>query len=418
MERQLTLRREGENYHLVFHNFQGPFEGRQIGSFLELKEVEPPSEEEHEKAPELDQFFLWDAMSFHPDLHAMVAESKLPRLAELVKRLAIAVLEGEELLPEAEGQVEATASGEEVLPEHHSITEEMEKLHESVWHKGKKEIFNAFLMRFVPIAILVFLAVIALRHLGDPYHEVSMQEAWHQAKSAPAEQGLLARIWNPDKSHMVRVKLNSANYAGGSRVICQDGDVLQFEGVPDIRGVLKRASNYSGLPEIDAVAQEGKLRIRKMRAGKDVLLTNTTLSRETVLPRCAPKPRRVAVGSPEGFWDYDSFDLDDKWSLEEADARRVSLEGAVVKQDTGRVLRFGNGAGVRLQLDKDGSPADKLLALFEGDPGTIQVDGVLTTVYPLENAEDPARSRTVSKLVGELTVYSASAQNFHAVDRH
>ncbi len=259
--------------------------------------------------------------------------------------------------------------------------------------------------------------MIAMRHLGDPYTEMSMKDAWRQAKIPATQQSVIEKIWNPDKSHLIRVKLNSANYAGGSRVICASGDVLHFEGVPDIRSVLKRASAYTGLPEIRAVASDGKLQIRRMTAGKEILLSKGTLSRETVLPRTAPKPRRVEVGSDEGFWDYDDFDLDDKWALEEADGKRVSLEGVIIAQDSQRMLRFDNGAGVRLLMDRGSTPGDKLLALFEGDPGTIQVDGILSTVYPLENAEDPSRSRQATQLVGELTVFSVSAQNYHAVDR-
>lgn len=417
MDRQLTIRREGERYHLIFHNFQGPFEGRQIADFLELQEVDPPSEEDHEKAPGLNQFFLWDAMGFHPDLHSQVDEDKLPHVAELVKRMHLHVMEGEEYLPEAAAPNAGLKGSQTDLPEHHSITEELEKLHESVWHKGPKEIAKAFVIRLVPLAIIIFLGMIVMRHIGDPYTEMSMKDAWHVAKTPVPEQGAFDMLWNPDKSHMVRVKLSSANYAGGNRVICADGDVLRFEGVHDIRGVLKQASGYSGLPEIDAEAQQGRLQIRKMTAGNTILLSQGTIVRDEILPRTAPKPSRAAVGSENGFWDYDAFDLDDKWSLEEAANRRVSLEGIVVKQDTVRVLRFGNGAGVKLNLDKEGTPSDKLLALFEGDPGTIQVDGILTTVYPLENDQDPARSRQASKLVGELTVYSVSAQNYHAVDR-
>jgi hypothetical protein len=216
---------------------------------------------------------------------------------------------------------------------------------------------------------------------------------------------------------MVKFKLSSANYAGGTRVICADGDVLRFNGVADIRGVLKRASEFTGLPEIHAVAENGQLQIRKMKAGNVILLSQGSIVREAVLPRTAKKPKRASVGSKNGYWDYDKFDLDDKWSLEEAEGKPISLEGVIITRDTDRILRFSNGAGVRLLMIREGTPSDKLLALFEGDPGTIQVDGILSTVYPLENAEDPAQSRQASKLVGELTVYSVSAQNYHAVDR-
>ncbi len=420
MDRKLAIRRHDEHFHLIFHDFQGPYEGKQIGNYLGLEQVDPPSEEEHEQPPQLGKYFLWQAMSFHPDLHALVAEDRMPRVADLVQRMHIDVIEGKELLPEAAGSSSAwndAATKAQELPEHLSMTEEMERLHERAWHRGPKAMISAFLIRAVPTAIIILLGIILYRHLGNHYTEMEMREALRQAAHSRTEQGALAKFWNPDYSHMVHVPLRSANFAGGERVICQTGDVLRFEGAHDIRAVLKKASEYSGLPQIYGEARDGVLHVHRLSAGGTILLKNVTIRREETLPKSLRKPKRVSPGKTDGFQEYDELDPEDQLGLDPLVGKRISLEGVVRQEGADRVLRFENNAGVVVVTQKPNTPCDRLLKLFVGDPSTLQVDGILRKIHPLVDREDPAHSRQNTKLVGEFLVYSVSAQHYHAVDR-
>ncbi len=420
MDRQLRIRRHNGHYHLIFHNFQGPHEGKQIGGYLGLELVDPPSEAQHEQPPGLGQYFLWQAMSFHPDLHALVAEDRMPRVADLVQRMHIHVIEGEELLPQADGNTTAwEEAGKRAQPvhEHISMTEEMEKLHERAWHRGPKAMVSAFLIRAVPVAVIILIGIILYRHLGNHYHTVEIREALRQAAQPRTEQSALEKFWKPDYSHMVHMQLRSANFAGGQRVICQNGDVLQFEGAHDIRAVLKKASEYSGLPQIYGEARDKAIYVQKLTAGNAILLKNVVLRRVESLPKCAPKPKRVSPGNTDGFQEFDELDPDDQLGLDAVAGKRISLEGTVRQEEQGRVLRFENGAGVVLVTTKKNTPCDRLLKLFIGDPSTLQVDGILQKVYPLVDRKDPAHSRKKTRLIGEFLVYSASAQHYHAVDR-
>ena len=200
-------------------------------------------------------------------------------------------------------------------------------------------------------------------------------------------------------------------------MICQDGDVLRFQGAHDIRAVLKRASEYPGLPQIYGETKEGAVYMDRLSAGKTVLLKNVVIRREASLPKCAPKPKRVSPGITGGFQKFDELDPQDQLGLNALAGKPISLEGVVKKEEQGRVLRFDNGAGVVLLPQKKNSPCDRLLALFVDDPSTLRVDGVLKKVYPLVDSKDPGHSRQKTRLVGELSIHSVSAQHYHVVDR-
>jgi hypothetical protein len=420
MNRQFSIRKEGEYYHLTFHNYQGPAEGKRIAEWLELEAVDPPPEEAHEQAPGLNQYFLWQPMTFHPDLQALVSEEKLPKVVQLVKRMRATVVEGKELLPglqSAPNPLRGGTGAATATVEHHSLTEEMEQLHERVWHKGPRAVAQALIIRAVPTLILVLFAILMYRHMGDHYSEMSLEDALRQANEPIATQSALGKFWNPDYSHYVRVPITSANFAGGSRVICEEGDVLHFEGVADIRAILKRASDYTGLPRVDALAHEGALEIHKLTAGGSALLSSGLLTRESRLPRSTAKPKRVSPGMTDGFQNYEMLDPEDEIGINALRGARISLEGVVKQEDTGLVLRFKNGAGVVLHPRQEGTPCDHLLRLFVDDPNTIQVDGVLSRVYLLVDREDPLHSRKSTRLIGDFAVYSASAQRYHAVDQ-
>ncbi|HKI83960.1 MAG TPA: hypothetical protein VKA63_06460 [Candidatus Krumholzibacteria bacterium] len=420
MNRQFSIRKEGEHYHLTFHNYQGPAEGKRIADWLGLEATDPPSEEAHEQAPGLNQYFLWQPMSFHPDLQALVEKEKLPKVAQLVKRMRATIMEGKELLPDLSsmpGTPAAKVGAAAPVPEHHSLTEEMEQLHERVWHRGPKAVVQALVIRAVPTLILVLAAILMYRHMGDHYTEMSLEDALRQANEPIVSQSALGKFWNPDYSHHIRVPITSANFTGGSRVICEEGDVLHFEGVADIRAILKRAADYTGLPRVDALAHEGVLEIHRLTAGGNALLSSGVLTRESRLPRSAEKPKRVSPGITDGFQNYEMLDPEDEIGLNALSGVRISLEGLVKKEDAGMTLRFKNGAGVVLHPRQEGTACDHLLHLFVDDPNTIQVDGVLSRVYLLVDREDPLHSRRSTRLVGDFAVYSASAQRYHAVDQ-
>jgi hypothetical protein len=359
-------------------------------------------------------------MSFHPDLQALVGAEKLPKVTQLVQRLRLTILEGGELLPEIPGAPGKFGKRTTVAADaeiHHSLTEEMEHLHERAWHKGTKAMMQALIIRAVPTLILVLVAILLYHHLGDHYTEMSLEDALHRANEPIVSQSVLGKIWSPDYSHHVRVPITSANFAGGSRVICGDGDVLHFEGVADIRAILKRASDYTGLPRVDGLAHNGGVEIEKLTAGGNALLSSGVLTRETRLPRSAVKPKRVSPGLAGGFQIYDQLDPTDEVGINALSGTKIKLEGVIKQEDAGLVLRFKNGAGVVLHPRQEGSPCDHLLRLFVDDPSTIEVDGVLSRVYLLVDREDPLRSRRDTRLVGDFAVYSASAQKYYAVDQ-
>ena len=95
MHRELTIERRGELYHLRFHNYMGPWEGHQIEKLLDLEEVPaPPDGTSYEEVLDANQAYLWHAMDFDPDLHALVTEDRLPRVAQIVRDRQVEVLEG------------------------------------------------------------------------------------------------------------------------------------------------------------------------------------------------------------------------------------------------------------------------------------------------------------------------------------
>ena len=88
---------------MVFRDFLGHYDGDAIGRRLGLDEVPSP-----EHGPPLNglargQFYLWQPMSRHPELHALMTRDGLQEVAKIVRDYHFDVTRGAELLPKVAG---------------------------------------------------------------------------------------------------------------------------------------------------------------------------------------------------------------------------------------------------------------------------------------------------------------------------
>ena len=99
MERKVEIHPESDAFRVVFHNYMGPFEGRQIGKWMRLEEVDPPNDDNGMGPLEVGQFYMWHAMARNPDLHALVRGDQLKLVATAVDHFHARVIDGDTFLP-------------------------------------------------------------------------------------------------------------------------------------------------------------------------------------------------------------------------------------------------------------------------------------------------------------------------------
>lgn len=419
MERELTIERRGEHYHLRFHKYMGPWEGHQIEKVLDLEEVAPPPDgERYEEVLRPNQAYLWHEMSFDPELHALVTADRLENLAVFVRDRDVVVLEGSEFLPPAPERAHVHYEAKDDTPEG-SYVAHLEKRHASVWEQGPRAVIGAVLLRVIPAALLVFVIVVAGRHYGDKYSDVSVDQMFARANRAVVQQSAMEQLITPDFSHLVRNEIRSITFAHGNRMLLGDGNLLAFEGAGDVMPWLTQASMSRAPIVIDATARDGEVRASKVVCGGQVLARDVVVQRVAKLPPGDSTPLRAA--SPqEGMYRIVAtlpVQRDADALLEEYAGDRLSLTGVLRQEGERLVLRLPDGSGVVLTIKTTGPKMRAFLEVFVDDPAAVVVDVELDRVYPWLDARDPQRQRESTSLAGEAELHSASAQNYHVHGR-
>ena len=401
MHRELAIERRGEHFLLRFHDYMGPWEGHQIEQLLDLEEIPTPSDTEHDaEVLGANQCYLWHAMGFDPELHALVTEDRLVRVAQIVRDREVEVTAGADLLPAPPPERLHLDPGHG--PSATSYVDLIEERHRSPWQRGPKAFVTAALVRIVPLVVVVYAIIIFGRHTGDHFETVGLAEVFQRAQEPVAEQNLWERWTNPDRSHEVRHEIRRILYASGSHMIVGDGSFLEFAGVRDVMPWVRQVQMRSAPLVIDAISTDGTVRVQEVRCGSEVLADRLELRRvarfapSTQHPRRedAPGAFRTVEAIPEGAEDE---------SLEGA---AVSLTGSVVDREGRRVLRTQDDHELLIELAGSSLHLETFLDAIAGTECPVQIDAVLSG---LGEAPDG--------LLGTATVHSASAGNYHVVGR-
>lgn len=416
MDRQLTIEPHGENFHLLFHNYMGPWEGHQIEKALDLEEVEPPEGgEDFASVLGPNQAYLWHEMSPDPDLHALITADRLPRLAALVRDREVQVLEGAELLPEPPPREETPAPE----PEGQSYIEYIDRRHQSVWHRGWKAVMSAALIRVVPAVLVALLLVVASRHIGDSYSEASLAEIWSRAERPIPEQSQLDYLISPDRSHLMRHRMTVIRFAEGDRMIVGGGHLVRWEGLDDVDPLVRTAASRRLPLVVEAQVGNGRVRVDRLQCGNDTMARNVQLIREDKFAPSDQAPSRKSSAGGESFQRL----ADIPWSTAESDqaealeGRFVSVKGGVVREDDTLVLRDLEGVGIELDLRGGSQQLRHFIETMAPLASEMTVDVELVDVYPWLDPGDADHSRKTRKVIGRGAVCSASAESYHIVDR-
>ncbi len=399
MDRQVTIKPEGNLFHVKFHNYMGPFEGHRIGRWLGLEEVDPPSPDGDGSDGDLseDQYYMWHALDRHPDLHALVSSRKMQRLAQATEHFHVRVVDGEELVPELP----------EELKEHHSdesYIEYIEREHQSAFDKGPKAVLGAFLFRAAPVVVLALVALIASRHFGDHRQDVTVQAAFARAQKPAVSQSSLQGFFNPDYSHLLRAKLQAVCAVEDNRFMTKDGSYIAVEGMDDVMPVLRYAQEVYSAPLIEMSVVDGQLQVDQIVVGDRLFAQGTRLVQVASLKPTQETPYRGRSDKPGMFL---KVDWPPEGGAETLLGKRVSLEGKLEpRTEDGRfVLRMSDGNGVALSVAAGFAPMIEAMGAFAERGETVEVD------LAWQTSEGDASS----SLVGEGVAYSLSNQNYHLI---
>jgi hypothetical protein len=406
VDRQLTIEPRGENFLLKFHDYEGPFEGHQITRELGVREVKPPADGTPDAlAP--GEGFLVHAMDYHPDLVAVVTRDSLEPLVRLIDRHNVTVCKGKEHLPALHIE----------HPDENYI-DYLEKLHVPVWHRGPKAVTGAILIRAIPALLVIGALVVASRHYGDHYRDVSVEELFAMTGQPRVEQSAIGNFFNPDHSHLVRIKVHSIRFMRDNRFIMADGNYLMVDGLDRIQPIFELAGMRSTAPTFDIDLQSGEALVQQLRLGDDVQARNVVLKRVAALGDSDAMPPRGGNGDNDGrFQEFSELPYDDTVTLENVLGQKVSLTGTIVQEGQDYMLRMANGAKLVLDVSQATEPMHTFLAAFNDGSTEVEVDVVVRRIYDWRDRQMPERSRGETKFVGEATLYSASAQNYHIVAR-
>ncbi len=403
MRKKVAITSQDGHYRVVFRDFMGPYESKRIRERLGLKEVGAdavPSQPGECRGV--------DAMSRHPELHALLDGDSLKLLAEVVRDFHIDVEEGRDLLP----AVEAIQS----LEHRGSYVEEIERRHESAFARGPKAVAQAFLVRAIPAALVLGALFLAWRHFGDHHRPASLASMFVTADRPAVSQSWLAQLFDPDHSRELRTQLRGVRFLRDNRIILMDGLYLEVEGIDALRPVFDAAQKEQVAPVLDATASDGQVRIERLRVqGQDFMPQGGTLRKLAELGRTAERPRRDNRAASGAFRNVDDVAYDDEETLRALLGQRIALVGTIEPHAAGRLLRLDGGAAVLLARPSRGRVVD-LLETFSGTDTELQVDLELKEVFPWKARSDKV-SRGDTQIVGAATVHSASAQNYHVLAR-
>ena len=405
MDRQVVIRPHGDLFHVVFHNYMGPHEGRQIGEWLDLEEIESPEEDIGVGPLERGQFYLWHAMDRHPDLHALIGGGRLEKMAQAVDHFHVRVLKGNRFLPEVPPEHPPTADSDP------SYIEYLEAEHKPVWCKGPRAILQAVIMGAVPTVILVLALVIVFRHYGDHREEVGLDEVFRRASLATVQQSGIARIWNPDHSRELRTRISAVRYIEGEMLVLADGNVLEFAGIGEVRPVLETARAVGAAPRIDVDIEDHRVMVSGIRVGEQTFGEGVELSRVMKLPRTADMPDRTRNAGDAGIAEWyqpDRLPLGDTGAMRALVDRRICLRGVLHNRDGVLELHCMNGEVFYVRPVGASASMDQFFEFFADGDTELKVDLVLTEVF---RTGEQVRSGAI----GSADLYSVSAQNYHMV---
>jgi hypothetical protein len=156
--------------------------------------------------------------------------------------------------------------------------------------------------------------------------------------------------------------------------------------------------------------------IERIRVGDRTFMEDGRLVRTARFGLSDNEPRRSPHPAPDVYQQQRRLPYDSIETLRTLVGKKIAVIGRLGEEDGRRVLRHREGAGIVIEPVRDES-LEALLAAFTGDTAKLELDLVLESIYPWNDRRDPARSRKLTRLVGEARVRSASAQNFHVVGR-
>lgn len=401
MDRQLVIRPHGESFHVAFHNYMGPFEGHQIGEWLGLEEVESPEEDVGPGPLKEGQYYLWHAMDRHPDLHALVSAAQLGDVAKAIDHFHVRVLKGKRFLPE----MKAAATDAPPPP---SYVEFIEAEHRPFWARGPRAFLQAVALGVLPTVIVLLGLLVLSRHFADHRQEVGLDEVFRRASLAPVEQSAFARFWNPDHSGELRTQITAVRYINRETIVLADGQVLGFEGLRDVRPLLERARSTGAVPRIDVDVVDGRAIIRGIDVAGSVSGAGAELVRITRLPQSAEAPDRTRRQGTGEWYVPERLPLGDTQAMRSLVDQRLCLTGAIRAMGEGFEFRCTGGEVFDLQPVRETPALRNFLEFFVDSGVELRCDVVLTEVY--RTTEQDA-----SGVIGQLDLYSASAQNYHVV---
>jgi hypothetical protein len=403
MDRQLVIRPHGDNFHVAFHNYMGPYEGHQIGETLGLEEVEAPEEDLGAEPLQLGQYYLWHAMDRHPDLHALVAPEQLGDVARAIDEFHVRVLKGKRFLPEREER------GAKVMAEPPpSYIEHIEEEHKPVWCKGPRAMIQAVVTGAIPTAVILVTVLLLFRHFGDHRQEVGLDEVFRRANAPAAQQTALQNFWSPDHSGELSTRLTAVAYIEGDMVVLQDGHVLQFAGLRQARPVFEKARIAGVAPRLDIDLVGRRAIVRGIHIAHETLGAGTELKRLARLPRTAEVPQRTQRAGASGWYMPSRLPLGDTPEMRALVGQRLCLRGTLHQKGGGLELHCGGGEIFDVELARKGSSIQKFLDFFADGETDLRLDVVVSEVYRTRKQEETG-------VVGKIKLHSASAQNYHIV---
>ena len=410
MHKELAVEAREGLFKVVCRNFMGRYEARAIGDRLGLNEIKAPADGPGDNGLKDGEYFAWDVMSHHPELHALVAGERLGDVAEMARDFHMHVTAGKELLPEVAVHEEVHQAG--------SAVSVIEDRHKSVFQRGPKALLSAFLVRAIPAVVVLFALLVVSRHVGDHSQGVGLSTLFSRAAQPPVEQNRLAWLIDPDHSHKLRFQIRGVKFLDGNRMIFADGHFVRIDGVEELRPLFQEAQKQSVAPELYANVESGKVMVERiMVAGQAFVADGGEMVRLDRFTPASTPPRRSIHANPNMFYQMRELPaFDDGDAIKELVGQRIAVVGSITEEEGRLVLRDEEGIGFALERSSH-EGMRQLLGAFTGDPAELQVDLILKSVMPWTDRRNPENSRRDTRLLGNAEVYSASAQSFDVVAR-
>jgi len=444
MNQEILLERRGNAIHLVYRHFRDPLAAYMLGHQLELTEVAPPGTDGGKELPETNghatngqpggsgqgagdghhprsegssdgdfipglhcgEYYQAPLETGDNELHALVPLSRVTEVEQAVRTWHVPVVEGADLLSEA-GTAETHAPAPEVVPE-------------AVPARSMARIGGAILLVLSLLALAGALVFLGWRTLSR--EEITMASCMARATEAPAEgTGAALRRWA--LARPVSIPLRQVLFLGETKLVLADGSFVAIEGAGDLRTLLPLAKAENQEPVIETAAWPPSpagefpvLRVDRIRCGQAIFSRAGTIRPLAVLTPAMHRPDRSPKRQPESFWLVNDLRYDDSRRLARLAGQRISVSGRVTIEGQERVLRLGDGTGVRLAPLPAGSRVEPFLSGLANDNPELQVDLVFERVLPWRNAAHPTESRQQTQIAGVGRVISVSVESLVLAD--